>query len=55
MHQATRAEGKNGLREFTDILVFMVILNDFSLLYYFNFNLWCVILLQVILYSVYES
>ena len=35
-----------------DILVLIVILNDFSLLYYLNFNLWCAILLQVILYSV---
>ena len=29
-----------------------VIFNDFSLLYHLNFNLWCTILLQVILYSV---
>ena len=28
----------------------IVILNNFSLLYYFDFNLWCAILLQVTLY-----
>ena len=30
----------------------IVILNDSSLLYFLNFNLWCVILLRVILYLV---
>ena len=52
MHQAARAEGKNSLRERSDILILIVILNNSSLLYYINFNLWCAILLQVILYSV---
>ena len=39
MHQAARTEGKNSLRECRDILILIVILNDFSLLYYLNFNL----------------
>ena len=30
----------------------IMILNDFSLLYYLNFNLWCPVLLQIIIYSV---
>ena len=39
LYQATRAEGKNSLNECTDIIVLVVILNDFPLLYYLNFNL----------------
>ena len=53
----TKGERKNSLRERNDIFYQkseIIILNDFSLLYYPNFNLWCAILLQVILYSVYE-
>ena len=39
LHQVTRPEGKNSSRERRDILVLIVILKDFSLLYYLNFNL----------------
>ena len=51
LHQATRDEGKNILREHMDILVLIVILNNFSVMYYLNFNLWSASSLQVILYQ----
>ena len=50
LHQATRAEGKNSSRKHKDVLVLIVILSNFSLSY-LSFNLWCAILLQVMLYS----
>ena len=52
MHQASKVEGKNSLREPRDVLVLIMILNDFSLLYLLNFTPWCAILFQIILYSV---
>ena len=51
-HQATRVEKKIASGKARIFSFLIMILNDFSLLYYLNFNLWCPVLLQIIIYSV---
>ena len=46
LHQTTRGEGKNSLRECRYIPLSIMILNDFSLLYYCNFNLYIIFSLK---------